>query len=898
MAMLDEKKQFEDIKKAATNAISSLFPVEQNKHRLVLNSIWVEDNLDNLNYKKQAETKNKRGTWGAKVLADLTLVDKKTGKTVDREKKVRLMVLPKMTDRFSYIVKGNEYQVTNQLRLKPGAYVKQAKTGGVKTQINLARGRNVEIHVGEKGIVRMVIGGAKIPLYPLLIGMGISRQQVEKAWGRDLANQNASIGTTSEAAVKRLASALFKSKTQSVETARDELKEYIKTRTEISPEMTKLTLGQEFKDFSPSLWLSASEKLVKVVRGDEEPDDVDSLAFKEFFSEEDSIKERILGNQKSLIGKIKRNLDSRDRISEIVNLNTLGKVIESFYTNDERSNVSEQINPLHMYSGRERVTFMGPGGVTDTQKVTDEMRNVHPSHLSFIDPVHTPESDKIGLNLGLTIGTKKKGRDLASTLYDVKNKKMVSLTPIELFDKSIAFPDEWDHKTKQFKNKTIKAQLRGKIVNISADKVDYVVTNPQNAFTLSSNLIPYIDSDNGNRSMMAGKHMEQAIALKYRDEPLVQNRIGDTDKTFEAALGESLVSNQRAPVSGKVVAIDGDSITVQSGRKKHTVGLYNNFALNQKTHLHHDPVVKVGDTVEKGQLLAENNYTKNGVMALGKNLRVGYIPYKGYNFEDGIVITDTAAKKLTSEHLVKIESEIGPDTVMSLPKFKAQFPNEINANNQKLLDSSGVITKGSRVNMGDVVIAHLKTSLGDSTESIKAQFHKSLRPKFQQKIETWNYQFPGEVVDVIKTKDRVIVHIRSDQPAVIGDKLAGRHGNKGIITKIIPDEHAPKNNEGDPVEILLNPHGVVSRINIGQIYESAAGKVARKKGETKKVQNFKNKNNLDVIKQELKAAGVSDQEELFDPMTNKSLGKVHVGNPYILKLNKQSETNISGGSCY
>ena len=423
MALLDAKKQFEDIKRAATGAISEIFPVEKDRHKLVLNKIWIEDNLDPLDYKKQAELKNKKGTWGVKVLADLSLVDKKTGEKIDTQKKVRLMTLPKMTDRYSYLVKGNEYQVTNQLRLKSGVYVKKTKSGDVKTQVNMARGGSAEIHVNPKGVLYMDIKGAKVYLYPLLKGMGVPDSQIKTSWGAKVLEQNMDVKTTPEASVKKLATALTNSSTNNLETARDRIKEYISNKTELTPKMTKFTLGKEFNTFSPDLWLTASKKLVNVIKGDEEPDDVDNLAFKELYSEEDSIRERIIKNKRSLVGKIKRNLDSKNEISKILNLNTFGNLIESFYTSDERSNVTEQTNPLHMISGRTRVSFMGSGGITDIKKVTEETRNVHPTHLSFLDPVHTPESEKIGLNLGLTVGATKKGRDLASTFYDIKKKE-------------------------------------------------------------------------------------------------------------------------------------------------------------------------------------------------------------------------------------------------------------------------------------------------------------------------------------------------------------------------------------------------------------------------------------------------------------------------------------------
>lgn len=902
MALIDVVSQFEKTKKAAVEAIQSIFPIEKDKHKLLLNKVWVDDKADISNYKDQARSKARDGSWGANVYADLKLVDKKSGKVLDREDKVKLFLLPKLTPRGSYIVRGNEYQVANQLRLKSGAYVKTLKGGGFKTHFNLAKGGSAELHVSEKGIVQMKVRQGYIALYPLLIGLGITDKEIKDVWGEKVWDNNRDVKLSPQNAVKKLASSFANIKSQNFQTAKEGLQTFIKDKTAIYPEMTKMTLGKEHSQFTPELWLDASKKLIQVGKGEKEADDVDNLAFKEFHGIEDALKERIEKKKVTILNKIKRNLDSRDKIKQIITLTTIGNLVESFYTEDDRSATPEQINPLHMYSGHEKVTFLGPGSISSTKQVTEEMRNVHPTHFSYLDPVHTPESDKIGLSLALTMGSKKVGKELKSAYWVTKTQKFKEMTAQEVFDFNLAYPDQWDPKTRKFKGAKVKVQHKGKIKTVPASKVDFVMPFAQNAFSLSTNLIPFMANDNGNRTMMAGKHMEQAIPLKNREAPLVQNKMPvGSNTSFEDAVGSAHAiyatengMSDGAPIDGTVTKVEKDSITIKSGRQSHKINIYNNFSLNQKTFITHEPKIKVGDKVKGSQLIADSNFTKGGTLALGTNLKAAYVPYKGYNFEDGIVITDTAAKKLTSEHIHKKVVELGERSVLSLGKFIANFPNDIPLKNRDKLDDLGIIKKGSEVEMGDVLIAAMKDTGGPvGVEMIKARFDKSLGRKYRNNAEIWTSDVIGKVVDVHKTASKVTVYVKTEEPARIGDKLAGRHGNKGIITKIISDSHAPHDKEGNPVEILLNPHGVISRINIGQMYESALGKVALKKGKPYKVSNFTGENYLETVKKELASANIDDMDELFNPESGKSIGKVHVGNPYVLKLNKQSGVNFS-----
>lgn len=871
MRNFDIESQFNAIKKSAEDAVRTVFPVEGKIRKIELERVWIEDTLSPSDYSLQAKVKAKSGTYGVPVYATLVLKESGTGKVVDRAEKVRLFNIPKATDRFSYIVNGNEYQVANQLRLKPGAYTLRQQNGELKTQVNLAKGKNFNLMFNEVDglfLISKVGGGqSNVPLYPLLAHLGVSHQAMERAWGSDIARVN-----KTDKGLDRAAAAFGLKST-------NDLKDYF-GKTLISPETTKMTLGQAFEKVDGPMLLASSKKLLEVHLGKKEPEDRDALEFKELHSIEDFLHERLDKNKDSLAFKIKRSIDNprRTTISSIVNPASFNSIIESFFTQDDKSSTPEQTNPLEMLSGQYKTTIMGSGGIKSEHAVTPEMREVHHSHYGFLDPIHTPESKRIGANLHLPLGVIKDGKELKTIVLD-KSGNHKAITPKEAREAKVVLPGQTGDR--------VKAYHQGKIIMIKRSEADYLTPAPQALFSWSTNLVPFLPSNQGNRAMMASKMLEQAISLKHREAPLVQ--VGTpTGTSFESEIGKraALV----APVDATVKKISEDEIVLQAASGPVRISLYHNFPLNRKSFMNHEVKVKVGDKVAKGQILADSNYTKNGELALGVNLKTAYIPYAGLNFEDGIVITERAAKQLTSEHIYKKSIEIGDGIIVKLAAFRGYYPNTLSPDNLKKLDSDGVIKKGEKIKMGEAVVTALQRRV-PSAQIAAVRKQLSERPKDVSVY--WTIEDDGEIVDVQKSAKLITIFVKTEEPAKIGDKLSGRMGNKGIITKIISDAESPHTKDGDPVDIMLNPHGVISRINIGQIYESAVGKAAKKGGKPIVIDNFTGENYLDKTKKVLSDAKVDDKEELFDPTTGKSLGKVHVGNPYILKLFKQSTANFS-----
>ena len=871
MRNFDYRAQFEAVKKSATDALKEIFPVEGKLRTLKIDNIWVDDKADPQDYAAQSSLKAKDGTWGVPIYASMSLVDKASGKVIDHSEKIKMFNLPKITDRCSYIVKGNEYQVTNQLRLKSGVYTLRKQNGELKTQVNLAKGKNFDLSFNESTgqfTIKKIGGGqANIPLYPVLAHLGISGSAIASAWGSKLEAAN---HLTDAKIVQRAESAFGVKK--------GDLKAYFDT-TQLSPETTKTVLGQPFEKVDGPMLLAASKNLLEVQLGKKDPVDRDSLAFKELHSVEDFIHERIQKNKKALSFRVSRSIDNlkRIKIEQIVNPAAFSSVIESFFTQDDKSRTPEQTNPLEMMSGAYQATIMGSGGITSEHAITASMREIHPTQYGFLDPIHSPESN-VGVNMHLTIGTVKDGKDLKMVVVD-KNKKPVILTPIEAYNKVIAFPSQ--------KGPKYKALYQGKVLDVSLEKIDYFTSSPMALFSPTTNLIPYLSSDQGNRAMMASKMLEQAIALKHREQPLVQVGIGD-GRSMEEFVGAKIAIN--APEDGVVKKITPDHMILRTAAGDKKLNLYNNFVLNRKSFLNHTPVVKEGDKVKAGQLLADSNYTKGGVLALGANLTTAYLPYRGMNFDDGIVITENAAEKLTSEHIHKSSYDKDTLTVLNLVAFKSNYPNALTSDNSRKLDDDGVVKKGSIVKTGDIIIAALRKR----NPSIDlALLGKNLSDRPKDDAVRWALEDDGVVMEVNKSLRGVSVQIKTEEKAKIGDKLSNRHGGKGVITHIIPTSSSPRNALGEHVDVMLNPTGVISRINVGQIYESASAKAANKTGIPVKVTNFSGENYLKTTKQLLKKAGVDDKEELFDPATGKSIGKVHVGKPQILKLFKQAASNFS-----
>jgi DNA-directed RNA polymerase subunit beta' len=363
--------------------------------------------------------------------------------------------------------------------------------------------------------------------------------------------------------------------------------------------------------------------------------------------------------------------------------------------------------------------------------------------------------------------------------------------------------------------------------------------------------------------------------------------------TFEEIMGRQ--SSHASPVDGKVVEVKKDGIVIEDrAGVKHEEQLYNNYPLNDaKSVMHSTPVVAVGDHVKRDQLIADTNFTKGGTLALGTNLRVAYLPFKGYNFEDGVVISDSAAKKLSSEHLQKLPLPLDEEVVLDKKRFHTSHPGLVSKDQYSKLDPNGVIRVGQKVQPGDPLVVAMKPFKLKDRTGLSA-IRRSMSGEHTDKSLRWDSDFEGEVVGVHRTDKAVTVHVRTVEPMQVGDKISNRYGGKGIVTKILPDVEMPHTKAGKHIEVALNPSGIPGRMNIGQVFETAASKIAEKTGKPYIVKNFDT--NVDFIakvKADMKAHGLSDTEELKDPATGQVLGQVMTGPQHIFKLVHQVEYKLA-----
>lgn len=880
-------EEFKKLSDAVINSYKQAFPVEKDGHKLEVEKMWMDEKtIEPTDYADQKKTKLAGGTWGVPVMASLVLKDP-NGKIVDRLDKLRIATIPRITPRRSYIVGGNEYQVANQMIRKPGSYVVRSQKGDTFKGMLALGGdstKNFDIEFDpQTNKYKAVMGQAAIPLYPLLKSMGTTDQELIKAWGEPvfLANKQ-----EQDRHYIALAEKLSRAKVTDKTSAIEAINNFAKT-TKVDPEITEITLGKKYAGLNKGLVLDTATKLLHTYSGKVDPDDPENLLFKEIRSVEDMIHDKLTSKkeQENLKRMLSRHLGKKNSIKRMIDFRKLTSPVESFFLSDNRTATPEQYNPVHMLSESSKLTIHGTGGIESEHAVTANLREVHPSHVGFVDPMFTPESEKTGTTLHLAAGVQKNGREINATVYNPKTARSERITPKEMYYKVVAFPDEFVNG--KFKSPTeVRVQFKGKVMTVPASKVDFVLPSPVGLFAHATNLVPFLKNNQGARASMASKMLGQALPLVEREAPLVRTGIGNT--TFHDAIGQEFAVY--APTSGVVTAVTPDHIIV--GNKK--VSLYNNFPLNQKTSIHHEPLVKVGDRVKEGQLLADSNYSKGGTLALGKNLTVAYLPYPGLTFEDGIVITESGAKKLAAEQTDKHSFDIEEGRrIVDLKKWVAYYGAKLGKTAYENLDANGLIKKGTRVKQGDLLIAGLTNNIHSPENMTLRKINKSLTIPWADSSVTYKGEFPGVVTDVVKRADEVHVYVKSIAPARESDKLSGVHGNKGVISRVIPDHEAPRTKDGKIPDVFLNPHGIIGRINLGQVYESAASKIALKTGKPFVVSNFDDAQTNKKILEEMKKHGISDTEEMFDAKTGKSLGQVNVGNPYILRLAKTGKSGFS-----
>lgn len=870
----------------ALQSASSLEPIKNDLYTLQLGDVKYTgpEAYTKADQKKAILTGNSlhrrlTGTW--------SLLDNATGQPVS-QKQATIAHVPYLTDSGTFVNRGVEYTLAHQMRLKPGVYTREKDNGELEAHVNVlpGKGRMHRYFLDPKtGVLNINIGQAKIPLLPLLKALGAKDSDVRAAWGNEITAVNMEKGDAGT--LDKLYQRLVYRQTPGLDAAgkqqaiADEF-----ARMELDPDVTRRTLGKEYKNLTPEAILGITKKLIALNRKEADPDDRDAMAYQSVVGPEDLISERFTKDKQAL-RKLLWKATARKNLDHVPT-GVFNKAIQAALIGSGLGSSLEEINPAEIFDHQARVTRMGEGGIGSLDAVPQESRSVQPSHLGFVDFLRTPESGKVGVDMRFSRGAMK-GSDgkIYTPVVNMQTGQTEMKTPGELADMPLAFPGE-----DKSDMPMVAALVGGKMKYVPREEVQFSLPHMDNTFSALSNMVPMKSYMKGHRVIMASRMFTQALPLTGAEAPLVQSAIVDKDGTsHEDEMGERLGA-VRAQFHGQVVSAEPGKIVLRDREgKKQEIDLYNDHPFNRKTFWHQTPTVQAGDVVKPGQLLAHSNFTdQQGSAALGKNLRVAYLPYQGKNYEDAVVISESTAKKLTSEHMYQHEAEWDDNSHVGKKAFISLFPGEYDKKQLENFDDKGAIKKGTVVNYGDPLILQAK-----AREVTYGKVHRGRAGNFSNETLTWEHHSPGVVTDVEHTDKGVSVVVKSQAQMQVGDKLTGRYGDKGVVADIVPDHQMPQDNDGNPFEVLVSPLGLVSRINPAQVIEAALGKVAAKTGQPFKLKDFDSTQDLvEFAQKELGKHGLSDTEDVLDPETGRKIKGVLTGNRFFMKLHHTAEAKGQG----
>ena len=897
---MDPAKKRKLIQLKVLEGIQESFPMKTRNKTLEIDDLRILDKDFGSSEQKDAIL---RGESLFETVKGTVRIKNSEGKVIDEVKNFTLARIPYFTPRHTFIVGGNEYSVSNMVRRKPGVYARKRANGILEAAFNTVGGSNFRISMDpEKGEPQIEYSSTKTPLYPLLLAMGISKDKIAEGWGKELVDLH---DKTYSKKIDQYVDKLYRKEVpefaQKATTKDEKVKEILQRyeRTLMDPEVNQQTLGKPYSHVTPESLLDASSKVLRIFKSTDDVDDQDNLDFKRLYGVEDFFKERIKLDARDIAKKVAIKIDAHPELRRVLPTGPFTSGILKFINTSQLASVPTQTNPMELIDAAVRVTSLGEGGISTERAIPVEARQTHATQIGALDPIRTPESFRAGIDIRAAINAHKdKEGNIFVPIYNVKSKRYQFIRAGDLQRNVIAFPNQ------ELKGH-VDALVQGQVKKIHADKVDYQIPHASYFYSPTTNLVPLIESIQGNRAVMSSKHQTQALSLLERDAPYVQV-MSPSGHTYEELFGKMI--NPTSPVDGTVEKIDKDYIyirpkhTKRAGEEEKTaakkdelikVDYNHNFPLAAKTYVNHELKVKKGDTVSEGQLLGDSNFTREGTLALGKNLRVAYVPYYGANSNDAIVISEGAAKKLTSERLYKLVVPRDNDLTFNKAKHHAHYGHEYTKDQYSKLDEEGVIEPGAKILPKDPIVLGLRKTALSSDDILLGRLHRSLAKPHRQFSELWEHDHPGEVIDVVKTPKRIAITIKTQEPTGVGDKLSNRFGGKGVVSQILPDDQMIQDASGTPIDVLLTSAGVVSRINPGQLIESSLGKIVEKTGKPYKLEAFGRENNVQFAKDELKKHGLKDKETIYDPTTGKKTPGVFVGRSYIFKLFKSTDTNYS-----
>jgi DNA-directed RNA polymerase subunit beta len=885
--------------------------------------------------------KDHGASYEAPLRVNLRLENKETKEAKDQE--IYLGDFPVMTDRGTFIVNGVERVIVSQIIRSSGAFFsvdfqKGKRLFGAKIIPN--RGAWMEFETDTDGAINVRIDRKrKISVATLLRVFGFeSNDEIKKAFKDIDTNESISYldatlakDTTKDQGeayieiykrirpgdlatidnAKQLIDSMFFSFVRFDLSRVGRYKFDLRLNGLSSDEARKRKITKEDRLLNKEDIVAVMKEIIRLNNDpSSEPDDIDHLGNRRIRS----VGELLQGKLRAGFTRMERI--AKDRMStldlhtlapaQLVNARPLMASVKEFFTSYQLSQFMDQVNPLSELEHKRRISAMGPGGLT-RERAGFEVRDVHSSHYGRICPIQTPEGPNIGLVGHLATYARINEFGFIETPYrKVVNGKVtddiVHLLAFEESSYSIAHAGiPYDKNGKITVNK-VSARIKGQAGSCSAKDIDFMDIAPQQSISVATSFIPFLEHDDANRALMGSNMQRQAVSCIKPQAPIVA-----TGAELKAAKdsGQVIVGKE----DGEILEVDASHIVIKTSKGKKEYDLHTFTRSNQYSSITQKPIVKKGDKIKKGDVLADGASTDNGQMALGQNLTVAFLSFYGNNFEDAIVLSEKLVQddRFTSVHIENFSIGVR-DTKLGPEITTCDIPN-VGEDKLKDLDEDGIVRVGAEVVSNDILVGKISPK-GEADLTPEERLLRAIFGEHARDIKDTSLRIPhgkrGRVVGVkvfsrdkgdklpagvIKTIEIEIAELRKIS---VGDKLAGRHGNKGIISKILPVEDMPCLEDGTPVDVVLNPLGVASRMNIGQILETHLGWAALN-GKFQAVTPALAGASEDDIKGEFKSLGLAEDGKsyLYDGRTGERFDqKVTVGVMYILKLNHLVEDKM------
>ena len=874
-------------------AVKNRFPIEDDDVRLELKDVKYEGPTSyTLEQQKQALLGNRR--LGCSIAGTWRLTDKKTGQVLD-ERRDGIIRVPYYTDRGTIINNGNEYTVISQARLSPGVYVRRKQNGELESQFNVANGLGFRIGLNkETGALNMSVGQGHVPLYPILRAMGVSDEDIRKSWGNEVTTVNA--GKFDPRAIEKVY-ARYAGRKADPNLSPTEKAKFISEAlagSGLDPDVVVRTLGLEnVTGVTGQVMLRAAQKLLNINRGAEDPDERDNPRFSRYYGVEDMMRERIDKDAgrltKSMLFRAKR-----DRTLARIGRNALAPYLDTFLSGSGLAMPGEEANPLSILTQQSRITRLGEGGISSPDLVTPEARNVQGDYLGYVDFISGPESFGIGIDVRAALGTMK-GSDhrLYNKMMDLRTGKTRYVALDDAASHTVAFPGQ-DPKAPR-----LYAMRKGVPTMVPRDEVDYMVPSFGNTVSMDINMNPMPTAVMATRQFYSSKFWDQYLPQKEGEVPLVDSLMDDGKTTYSEYYGRK-VGCLTAPFAGTVVKANDKEIVVKGkDGQTHTASLVKGLPFNRMTSITFNSQVKKGDVVDEGSILANSNFTdaKTGAMSMGRNLKVAVLPApEGVSsYEDAIVISESAAKKLATSRTYGYEQDTKEGVQVARNKYLAAFPKAYTKAQADTIDENGVVKVGTVLHRDDPMILAIGPKMLSAEDAQLGKLSSVLRNAITDKSQKWEHDWPGVVTDVVAGPHGVKVLVNSDPPVKVGDKLCPEMSLKGVVGGIIPDDKMPRDaTTNEPYDMLMNPMGFLSRIAPGQIMLMNLAKIAKKTGKQIRIpQTPPPEGWLEWTENQMKLNGISPTSDVFDPQTGRTIKNVGDGYAYVKAFHHLAEKKYS-----